>query len=689
MTNRPALRIADFGLRNKGLWLVFILLTLSSAVFAADWTSDERMVLSVNIPEKSWTLKDLCAELGKQTSSEFYVDRRDGDMTVAWYAGDLKLKPALSAIETVTNRKWRMVGDMFFLSRDPQGAAVSRWIARYAEAKKVELAGLQRKRIRDWVYTSMPFPAKYDAPWALTPLQREQVAYNRSLFFYTMTPFQLNWLNSALIGLGYDQSYGVPAVDQAVYASPSTQVVVDNRMVINEGYPAMEKVISALAYAPVTFNAAMIIRDQSGNYLIEMPLSSTVEEPAVTELKPETAVIAAAPTSAGADAEADTTPVEPDTGTVKKIALKTTVKALWLTDLDIDNFGALVSKAKAKGFDTIFLPVLRNGRTLYPSKVFPDESGVQDSDALRSALKIADAAGMKVQAVLETTLWGDADNPPPASTRYPALYARNLLGRTFAEQSKWQQAEMKILKPDETSVADTRVFLCPASSRLPGLLAALAEEIATNYDVAGICLDEVDYAKPEPLILGGEDLSPSYGYNVEVRRDMIRLNQVDPIDVDPQSVRSDTDSSAFALWDIFRRGHLTGLLSDVSAAYKKKNADGIFSVTVNLGSADQSPVAWSKLAGLDAIIPLAGVRAPQTGTNYTLEKTDSAAVLDLHRAVIRHAAVVPAVIGLPPDAVSDAMPAVSDALKMVKDGGLRGYILRGDPDTLSSVLDNL
>lgn len=687
MTNRRGFGIWNLKFEIRTKWLVCALLALSSVVFAADWASDERMVLSVKIPEKSWTLKDLCAEFGKQTSSEFYVDRRDGDMTVAWYAGDLKLKPAMTAIEITTGRKWRMVGDMFYLSRDPQGAAVTRWNARYAEAKKIQLAGLERKLVKDWVYTSMPFPARYDVPWALTPLQREQVAYNRALLFYTMTPFQLNWLNSALVGLGYDQSYGLPAVEQAAYASPSTPVVVDNRMVINEGYPAMVQVIRALAYAPVTFNAAMIIRDQNGSYLIEMPLSSPVEEPAETEPKPETAIIAAAPTSADATVEADAAPADADITAVKKISLKTTVKGLWLTDLDISSFGALVSKAKAKGFDTIFLPVLRNGRTIYPSKVFPDDSGAQDSDALRSALKIADDAGMKVHAVLETTLWGDAANPPPASTRYPALYARNLLGRTFAEQSKWQQSEMKTLKPDETTTADTRIFLCPASSRLPGLLASLAEEIAVNYDVAGICLDDVDYPKPEPFMLGGEDLSPGYGYNAEVRRDMIRLNQIDPIDVDPQSVRSDQDSSAFALWDIFRRGHLTGLLNEVSAAYKKKNADGIFSATVNLGSADQSPATWSRLTGLDAIIPLVEIRAPKTGTDYTLEKADSDAVRDLHRAVIRHAAVVPAVIGLPSQSVSDAMPAVADALKMVHDGGLRGYILRGDPATLSIVLD--
>jgi hypothetical protein len=301
---------------------------------------------------------------------------------------------------------------------------------------------------------------------------------------------------------------------------------------------------------------------------------------------------------------------------------------------------------------------------------------------------------MKVHAVLDATLWGDDEHPVPPTASFLVLYERSLLGRTFIEQDRWQQAEVKAMQPEDevpqlASPEEKRVYLCPASSRLPRLLASVAEEIAANYDVAGICLDNVDYPKGTPFIVGGEDLSPPYGYTLEVRREMIRLNQVDPIDVDPGSVRDGEDAEAFALWDKFRRGHLTGLLSEVSTVFKARKPDAVFAATLSLDSDAQSPAHWAALAGLDALLPYAHIRSRMGDEAAVLPKEDSDAIQGLHRAVVKNAAVIPAVAGLTREALPDQMPAIANVTKTVKDSGLKGYILTGDARTLTAALDML
>ncbi len=652
-------RSAKCGVR-AAMYLALLLLSVVCGLQSAradDWAKDERMIVSVNLPQKAWILADLCAEMSSQTSSEFYVDRREGDRKIAWYAGDMKLKTTMEAIETITGLKWRMVGDMFFLCQDPDGAAVTRWNERYAEAKKTQVAGVHRKQVKDWMYNTMPFPVKYDPPWALTPLQREQIAFQRSLLFWTMTPPQLIWLNDALANLGYEPNQNQAPVDMAVAMSPE---------------------------APVQFNSAMILHTPGTNYLVEMPLTAEQEQP------DQPSAAESAPAQTTKPAEPQDSDVTPD----KKLALKDPVKVLWLTDGDLSGLPKLIGEAKKKGFDALFIPVLKSGHTIYASKLLPREHRFKDTDGLATAIKAATEAGMKIHAVLDATLWGDADNPIAQTVGYPALYERNLLGRTFIEQDKWQQGELKSIQPsdsaDQTKAPDEkRVFLCPASSRLPRLLASVAEEIADNYDVAGVCVDNLDYPTPTPFMVAGEDMAPPYGYTLEVRREMIRLNQVDPIDVDPGSIRGQEDADAFALWDKFRRGHLTGLLTEVSTRFKAKKSDGVFSTTLDLASDAQSPAHWSKISGLDAILPLAQIRAASDGKGFVFPKDDADAMIGLHRSVVKSAVVVPAVVGLSADSVSDQMTLVSDVITAVQDAGLRGFILRGDAKTLSAAVDML
>ena len=622
----------------------------------ADWRSDELMPAIVTLPQKTITLKEACAELGRQTSSEFYIDRRLADTKIAWHAGDMQLGTAMGVIESVSGFEWRTVGNLFFLSPDARGAAVTRWYERYAAAEKAHLAGITESRVKEWVYYMMPFPPKVDPPWQLTPLQREQLAYSRSLLLFTMTPPQLGWLGAALSTRNYHTAEGRTVIDQMA---------------------------ADLFEVPLKFSAAMVIHAPSGDFLVEMPLSPEQRVPKEPSPRKPAKTEPASP--------------EPAKEEPKKIALKGEMKALWVMGGDLREVPDLLKKAESKGFNAVFLPALRCGHTIYPSKKFPREPAYKDADVLKETIKAAADLGLSVHAVLEATLWADAEHPaPPAAADYPLVHERNLLARTYGEQEKWQRAELRALEPDIQPAAneppapeEKRVYLCPASSQVPRLLRSAVEEIAADYKVAGICLDGVDYPSSTPFVLAGEDLSPPFGYTLEVRREMIRLHQIDPIDVDASGVRTEGDAEAFALWDTFRRGRLTGLVEEVCAAFKRARPDGICSVALDLASDAPSPAHWSKIGALDALVPFVEIRRPEGEEEFTYPEEEGEAVASLHRALLKNAAVIPAVAGLEADSLADEVTALADFTKLAKDSGLKGYILRGDVQSLASAVEAL
>jgi len=620
-----------------------------------NWRSDPLMIASVALPQKTLTLKEACEQLARQTSGEFYVDRRYADVKVALHMNETRVETVMNIMESVTGFRWRLVGDIFLLGPDARGIAVTRWHARYVEAKNSHLARVAESRVREWLYSAMPFPPRVDMPWELTPVQREQIAYQEALSIFTMTPPQLDWLNSALRESGYrSPDVGFPT-DMLVQTSPDI---------------------------PIKMSAALVIDSPKGSFIVEKPLGPPIGGPVrISSKKP--ARIEPAPSESK--------------GTPKKPSLKQELKGIWLTHENLRDLSGLLKKAKERGIDNLFLPVLESGETIYPSKVLPPaEKKSTSGDRLKQVINVADALGVKVHAVLDATLWGDAAHPVPRPANYGILHERNLLGRTYAEQEEWQRRELRALDPNPGPMTGAgpeskRFYLCPASSQVPRLLRSVVREIASNYQVAGICLDRVDYPKSTPFVLAGRDLAAPFGYTVEVRKEMIRLNQVDPIDVDPAGIRTPEDAEAFALWERFRRGKLTGLLTEVCAAFKAARPDGICSVTLDLASEAQSPAHWSKIAGLDALIPRVQLRPPvdRLASADGASEEDAQAVMELHRAVLKNAAVVPVVSEIRASDFADQVVPVARIVKLAKDDGLKGYILRGDASAIAMTLEAL
>lgn len=619
-----------------------------------NWAADERMIASVTIPPKVMPLKELCSVLSKQTSSEFYVDQRLEETKIVVHIGETRLKSIMNMVEAITGFQWRLVDDVFFLTRDARGSAVMAWKERYLEAKKAQEAGNLEADVRRWLNMTMPFLPSVDPAWQLTPLQQEQIAYQQAISLLTLTPAQVDWLNAALRAAGFKTSEVMTPVDQ---------LAVDLREI------------------PVKLNAAMIIRSKSGDFLIEKPLMPIVPK-----------AVPPAPSKVG------TIKIDEvrDKGEEKKIAIKDKLQGLWITDVDLDGLDGVVRLAKTQGFDTIFIPIFKAGQPIYPSKISTQDKKYAGDDPLNKAIALAHGQGLKLIGVLDVTLWGDAEHPAPqVIASHPSIQDCNLLGRRYAEQEVWQNAEMQNLKPNsadvitvaETKIPGKEVYICPASSQAARLLKSLLAELSLNYELDGICLDRVDYAHSKPFIVAGQDLTPPFGYTVEVRKEMIRLHHIDPIDVDLWGARTDADMQALALWDKFRRGKLIGLLTELSKQFKMDNPNSIFAVTVDLASDSQSPVHWAEIPRVDALIPKLTLAKSESEGTYVYSQSEAEAIVSLNRASLKAAAVIPAAGEFGAERLAEQITALSRVVKLAKDENLRGYILVGDVSGLRAALE--
>lgn len=644
------------GLISVGAFILVACCPLSGASAQSQWMEDERLQSLVEIPAKEITLSELCSLLRDQVTVETYVDRRFADYKIALFIeGKVPLKTAMSLAETVTGLKWRMVDDLFLLTKSVTGEAVTAWYERYAEAQKAHEAGVLEKRTREWLASTMPFPPRFDPPWMLSPLQGEEMAFQQALSIFAMTPAQMVWLDHALRVYGFQTGEDETPIDRLMRES---------------------------TLVPVALNVGLVIRSGGKEYLIEMPLSEATRQ--TEEKKSE-------PPSVPPDTAAPKSSEQPEEPT-KTTNLTGEPKGIWVSGGDYDKLPSLIRKAKTAGFTDVFLPVLRLGYTLYPSSRIPQEPAYRGKDPLGDAVRTADNLGIRIHAVLHATLWGDETHPvvPPASS--PLIQDRNLLGRTFSEQEKWQRTELARLGDEVASqniANDKRVYLCPASSQVSRLLRQIVDELATRYKIAGVCLDGLDYPRNTPFKLAGADLTPPFGYTIEVRKEMIRANQVDPLDVNSQSAKTAQDMELVRVWEQFRRGRLTGLITDIAGAFRSRNAKGVCSVVVDLDSPDQSPVHWAKIRNVDALIPELEITKPTEDTPAGYSQEDLDVVSSLQKSVGKNCTVIPAITGLDKESISNQTAAVNSIALRFKDVGLKALIISGDTDTLILALDSI
>jgi len=140
---------------------------------------------------------------------------------------------------------------------------------------------------------------------------------------------------------------------------------------------------------------------------------------------------------------------------------------------------ALIAKAKACGFNTLFVQVRRRGDVYYSSKIEPMAADAASGyDPLADVVEKAHAEGMEVHAwvtcfeVYHDTKW----------TKMPA-------GHIYSKHPEWAMKDEK----GRVKFPGDKVFLDPGVPEVRSYLAAIVQEIISGYAVDGIHLDMVKY----------------------------------------------------------------------------------------------------------------------------------------------------------------------------------------------------
>lgn len=165
------------------------------------------------------------------------------------------------------------------------------------------------------------------------------------------------------------------------------------------------------------------------------------------------------------------------------------------------------------GFTDIYLETFYHGFVIYPSQIVPQRPEMKGRDWLALYLREAERRGLRLHAWLETFYW-EVD-----TTRYPQFPRSPLLQR----HPEWQ---LLLRDGSPTSKAEAaHIFANPAHPDVRKLVADLAHEIVTRYDVAGLALDYVRYP----------DGQVDAGYDPYTRAAYRRTFGIDPLEIPRQT----------------------------------------------------------------------------------------------------------------------------------------------------------
>ncbi len=170
------------------------------------------------------------------------------------------------------------------------------------------------------------------------------------------------------------------------------------------------------------------------------------------------------------------------------------IRALWVTTESLyspEEIERLVATAAAYDVDALFVQVRRAGDAYYASATEPRsrklEGQPETFDPLAEVITCAKLFGVEVHAWLNVNyVWPGPEPPPMANhvaNRHPEWIAVGRDGRRLTRYSKGEMA-----------AADAEGwYVDPAAKGFADYFAAVAAEVARNYDVDGVHLDFIRY----------------------------------------------------------------------------------------------------------------------------------------------------------------------------------------------------
>lgn len=275
----------------------------------------------------------------------------------------------------------------------------------------------------------------------------------------------------------------------------------------------------------------------------------------------------------------------------EQIALTQKTRAVAVPPLSRSEWPRLFTQMHRKGLDTLYLPVLWDGYTMYPSKQFPLLPLAKGSDMLADVLAQSTAQNVRVIAVLHTLAWrnpGGGDlhwlrkHPELVDTDVSGIGRRDWTNshlKYLVEHKDWNYG--RLFFEDALLYSD---MVKPASPAVRARLLGALAELKAYRGISGVALAEwarvsaPNYETPPPgMIMDGP---PGLGYSVSERAAFIKEHSTDPEDFSVPGL-APVDIPTFSA-----RGYGNDLDNAWAAVRKKEDADLLKALD------EEAEIAW-------------------------------------------------------------------------------------------------
>ena len=296
------------------------------------------------------------------------------------------------------------------------------------------------------------------------------------------------------------------------------------------------------------------------------------------------------------------------------------VRGLWVLRASLtspESIASVVRRARASGFNTLFVQVRGRGEAYYRSAIDPRASDLAGRaaafDPLAQVIDAAHGAGLRVHAWVNVGLVASAANLPDDRTHViyrhpdwlmvPRAIARDLAtvdGHSPAyagKISRWIRAENDRIEG---------LFLSPIVPDAAVYTEAIVSELASRYPIDGVHLDYVRFPNAE------FDYSrfAIAEFRAEIGKTLPRADRA------ALDTRAAVDPLAYpdalqAEWAQFRRARLTSLAMRLRNAVKRARPDAMVTAAVApdvdeaFGERLQDWRTWIETGILDAVCPMA------------------------------------------------------------------------------------
>ncbi|MEM9161454.1 MAG: family 10 glycosylhydrolase [Cyanobacteria bacterium P01_F01_bin.4] len=272
------------------------------------------------------------------------------------------------------------------------------------------------------------------------------------------------------------------------------------------------------------------------------------------------------------------------------------IRAVWLDRGTLvrarsrQGLARIFDRLSAAGINTVFVETVNAGYPIYPSRVAPQQNPLTRSwDPLAAAVDLGKSHDIEVHAWVWTFAAGNQAHN--RLLNQPADY----MGPVLNVHPTWANYDNR---GEMLPLGQTKPFLDPANPEVRSYLLRLLNEIAGNYDVAGIHLDYIRYPFQDP------GANRTYGYGLASRQQFQRMTGTDPVALSPRD-----NPQLWSRWTQFRTQQVSSFVADASQTLKRLRPELIVSTAVfaqptheRLQKLQQDWESWARQGSVDWIV---------------------------------------------------------------------------------------